>query len=413
MLRGGSLKDAVKAAAISYGTSYAMGKVGELGSQGQAPEGPNLSRAGTLDANGNFVPDASVATPGSVSAVNPTGTGQPSVLTPGQVTAAAPSGTTSQFGINAGPAPSAPTAGGSQFGSLNFQAPSYALNAPASASAPAGISSLGGAPTASSPGFFNSLMGGNFSDAGRAALNYAKANPMTTAGMILGGTALAGGFTPQPVSPPNLLERGPDGKPITGEDVVAADPNRYIVQNIPGVNYNPAGGIDFTRPNTVPTQFNIQPGSMGAMPTVANSPLYGAPPSYQPPQNAVGSTPNTGIQQPYNTANMYDFMNYNPYAPRRLNMGGPVMGGPQPEFMPGSAVAMYNKGGISQYPRRTGQISGPGTETSDDIPAMLSDGEFVITAKAVRGMGGGSRREGAKKLYRMMHALEKKAGGKV
>jgi hypothetical protein len=106
-------------------------------------------------------------------------------------------------------------------------------------------------------------------------------------------------------------------------------------------------------------------------------------------------------------------MNYNPYMPRQYNMGGPVMNAPQPEFMPGNPVAMYNKGGISQYPRRTGQISGPGTETSDDIPAMLSDGEFVMTAKAVRGVGNGSRREGAKKLYRMMHAMEKKAGGKV
>jgi hypothetical protein len=36
---------------------------------------------------------------------------------------------------------------------------------------------------------------------------------------------------------------------------------------------------------------------------------------------------------------------------------------------------------------KDGQIDGPGTETSDDIPAMLSDGEFVMTAKAVRGAG--------------------------
>jgi hypothetical protein len=70
---------------------------------------------------------------------------------------------------------------------------------------------------------------------------------------------------------------------------------------------------------------------------------------------------------------------------------------------------MYNKGGPANFPRRTGQISGPGTETSDDIPAMLSDGEFVMTAKAVRGAGGGSRREGAKRMYKMMHALERKA----
>jgi hypothetical protein len=34
-----------------------------------------------------------------------------------------------------------------------------------------------------------------------------------------------------------------------------------------------------------------------------------------------------------------------------------------------------------------GRISGPGTERSDSIPAMLSDGEFVVNAKTVRGLG--------------------------
>ena len=72
------------------------------------------------------------------------------------------------------------------------------------------------------------------------------------------------------------------------------------------------------------------------------------------------------------------------------------------------------RGGIAQlaqngYPRRTGQISGPGTEKSDSIPAMLSDGEFVMTAKAVRGAGSGSRRAGAKKMYDLMHQLEQNA----
>jgi len=35
-----------------------------------------------------------------------------------------------------------------------------------------------------------------------------------------------------------------------------------------------------------------------------------------------------------------------------------------------------------------GPSIGPGTETSDDIPAMLSDGEFVMTAAANKGLGG-------------------------
>lgn len=74
----------------------------------------------------------------------------------------------------------------------------------------------------------------------------------------------------------------------------------------------------------------------------------------------------------------------------------------------------YNTGGIASlmsggYPRRTGQISGPGTEKSDSIPAMLSDGEFVMTAKAVRGAGKGDRRKGAKKMYALMHQLERNA----
>ena len=67
------------------------------------------------------------------------------------------------------------------------------------------------------------------------------------------------------------------------------------------------------------------------------------------------------------------------------------------------------KGGTAEYPRKTGPINGPGTGTSDSIPAMLSDGEFVFTAKAVRAMGNGSRRKGAKRMYAMMKQLERKA----
>ena len=66
-------------------------------------------------------------------------------------------------------------------------------------------------------------------------------------------------------------------------------------------------------------------------------------------------------------------------------------------------------GGTTEFPRKTGEISGPGTGTSDSIPAMLSDGEFVMTAKAVKGAGNGSRMEGAKRMYEMMDSLERRA----
>ena len=50
-------------------------------------------------------------------------------------------------------------------------------------------------------------------------------------------------------------------------------------------------------------------------------------------------------------------------------------------------------------------------EKEDDIPAMLSNNEFVFTADAVRGMGQGDVNKGAERMYNMMKTLE--AGGRV
>ena len=56
-----------------------------------------------------------------------------------------------------------------------------------------------------------------------------------------------------------------------------------------------------------------------------------------------------------------------------------------------------------------GEIIGPGTPTSDSIPAMLSDGEFVFNAKSVRGAGKGDRKKGAQRMYNMMKKFEQTA----
>ena len=53
-----------------------------------------------------------------------------------------------------------------------------------------------------------------------------------------------------------------------------------------------------------------------------------------------------------------------------------------------------------------GEIMGAGTGTSDSIPARLSDGEFVMTADAVRGAGNGSRDLGAARMYDLMSQFE-------
>ena len=47
-------------------------------------------------------------------------------------------------------------------------------------------------------------------------------------------------------------------------------------------------------------------------------------------------------------------------------------------------------------------------EKADDIPAMLSNNEFVFTADAVRAAGGGSVDKGAQRMYKMMKELEAK-----
>jgi hypothetical protein len=71
----------------------------------------------------------------------------------------------------------------------------------------------------------------------------------------------------------------------------------------------------------------------------------------------------------------------------------------------------YAQGGGTEFPRQTGKIDGPGTGQSDSIPAMLSDGEFVMTKQAVIGLGNGSRDKGTKKLYSFMDQMEEKAKG--
>ena len=90
----------------------------------------------------------------------------------------------------------------------------------------------------------------------------------------------------------------------------------------------------------------------------------------------------------------------------------------------GTAAPDFRYGGANpsmQGYAMGGFIEGPGTGTSDSIPAtiyqnggpvqkaMLSDGEFVMTADAVRGAGGGNRGAGAAKMYEMMNRLERRA----
>ena len=77
--------------------------------------------------------------------------------------------------------------------------------------------------------------------------------------------------------------------------------------------------------------------------------------------------------------------------------------------MGGEVPVRKNKAGIEELDyRQTGGFVPVGVkEKADDVPAMLSKNEFVLTADAVRGIGGGDVEKGAEKLYGVMKQAEK------
>lgn len=130
----------------------------------------------------------------------------------------------------------------------------------------------------------------------------------------------------------------------------------------------------------------------------------------EPVKKAAGGSVNNMVRQtvsnPANVAETEAMLFAGPQAAQQAGMA--VRALDQEGIM---GIQGFKKGGQPTYfPRKTGPINGPGTGTSDSIPAMLSDGEFVFTAKAVRSAGGGSRRKGARRMYKLMKMLE---GGNV
>ena len=70
----------------------------------------------------------------------------------------------------------------------------------------------------------------------------------------------------------------------------------------------------------------------------------------------------------------------------------------------------FNTGGIANFPRRDGGIMPyEGGGRVDDVPAMLTAGEFVLTKDAVKGLGSGNQNVGIQRAYNMMNQLERMA----
>ena len=78
-------------------------------------------------------------------------------------------------------------------------------------------------------------------------------------------------------------------------------------------------------------------------------------------------------------------------------------------------VVKMKDGGIMDLGGKEMDLRGGGfvpigkKERADDVPARLSKNEFVMTADAVRGAGGGNINEGARRMYETMNRLEARA----
>jgi hypothetical protein len=183
--------------------------------------------------------------------------------------------------------------------------------------------------------------------------------------LALAGTAVAAGtgmFTPVPGEEPGLVEYGEDGRPITGTDLVRADPTKYLVGDLGSMVLNPETGQYESRTST------------------SVSDLY---PTYQMPTDySVPTTFAANTQAPF--------------------LMGSTPGGP---FARPSVVRAAEGGAI--FPRRNGGIMpDEGIPGEDSVRAMLMPGEFVMTTDAVRGFGNGDLNNGIKNMYSVMRNLE-------
>jgi len=181
--------------------------------------------------------------------------------------------------------------------------------------------------------------------------------PAAVAGTAL--AAAAGGFTAAEQEDPGLIDKDEDGNAITGSDLIAADPGKYLVKDLGQVVLNEETGEYETKSMYQPSQMSDYSAIDTQM--VTRNPF----------ESGIGSV---------STAT------------------GP--------FARPSIVQNVAQGG-QIFPRRNGGIMpDEGVAGKDSVRAMLMPGEFVMTTDAVKGMGNGNMDQGINNMYSVMRNLE-------
>ena len=160
--------------------------------------------------------------------------------------------------------------------------------------------------------------------------------------------------------------------------------------------------------------------------TVPTAPRSPAAPTPTAPSRLSQSSPNfVGPRTPARPAATPMFGQLGGTQTVRRAMGGsilhakdamnPMGGAPASHY----GLASLEKGGATEDAPIEGYLDGPGDGMSDSIkatidgkqPARLADGEFVIPADVVSGLGNGSSKAGAKVLYAMMDRVRQARTG--
>jgi len=195
--------------------------------------------------------------------------------------------------------------------------------------------------------------------------------------------------------------------------------------DLTGGTYNPIGQTSTGIDHLTPAIAAAHKAQLLGMPTITEtaSPLFATQYSQSPIQslsetvNPAKMAEGGGLPSPTYNYNQTGFPHMNPSI---VKAKGPVglMGLPGHAYgdLSGRLVGMppghseggeieghnpefYSEGGLQHF------VQGGGTGTSDSVPAMLANGEFVIPADVVSGLGNGSNDSGAQILDQFLKAI--------
>jgi len=242
-------------------------------------------------------------------------------------------------------------------------------------------------------------------------------------GQLIPGIQSAGGiqnFINQGISKATGIFSNPSSAFTGATSGAASNPFQTAVDiagNVPSSLVS--GGQKKTTPAPTPAApsrpSQSSPNFMGPRAPGAPAPAPARPAAPAPtparPAAAPAATPmfgQLGVAQPVRRAMG------GPIDPRRDAMN-PMGGAPAAHY----GLASLEKGGAASDAPVEGYLDGPGDGMSDSIkatidgkqPARLADGEFVIPADVVSGLGNGSSKAGAKVLYAMMDRIRKARTG--